>query len=76
MNTLHVRYFHVVFTIPTELNPLVILQPKLLYNILFDTSSKTLRELCSDKKYLGAQIGFTSVLHTWAKIYLYILMYI
>lgn len=67
MNTLHVRYFHVVFTIPSELNPLVLLQPKLLYSILFDASAKTIKELCDDKKYLGAQVGFTSVLHTWGQ---------
>lgn len=65
--TLNVNYFHVVFTIPSELNTLVLIDPKLLYNILFETSSKTLKELSADKKYLGAKIGFTSVLHTWGQ---------
>ena len=67
MNTLFVRYFHVVFTIPSELNPLVILRPEILYSILFEAAASTLKELSEDDKYLGAQIGFTAVLHTWGQ---------
>ena len=67
MNTLFVRYFHVVFTIPADLNPLVMLRPKTLYSILFEAAASTLKELSEDDKYLGAQIGFTAVLHTWGQ---------
>lgn len=35
--------------------------------ILFQAVSETLQELCADKKYLGAKIGFTSILHTWGQ---------
>lgn len=65
--TLNVNYFHVVFTIPSELNILALIDPKLIYNILFEASSETLKTLSADKKYLGAKIGFTSVLHTWGQ---------
>lgn len=62
---LNIPYFHVVFTIPSELNSLCLLRPELMYGILFDSVSETLKQLSEDEKYLGAQIGFTAVLHTW-----------
>ena len=64
---LPVGYFHVVFTIPEELNYLSLTNQKELYSILFQASSETLLELGRDKKYLGAEIGFTSILHTWGQ---------
>lgn len=66
-NLLNVGYFHVVFTIPGELNTLIYQNQTVCYNILFRAVSETLQELCADKKYLGAKIGFTSVLHTWGQ---------
>ena len=47
------------------MNILELIDLKLIYNILFEASSETLKTLYSDKKYLGAKIGYTSVLHTW-----------
>ena len=38
-----------------------------MYNLLFKASSETLTELAKDEKYIGAQIGFVSVLHTWGQ---------
>ena len=64
---LPIKYFHVVFTVPGELYPIFRMNQKLLYDILFKASSQTLLELSSDKKYIGAQIGFISVLHTWGQ---------
>lgn len=64
---LNVGYFHVVFTVPDILNSLILHNQEKLYNLLFSSTSETLRELSSDKKYLGATIGFTSVLHTWGQ---------
>lgn len=66
-NVLNIQYFHVVFTLPSELNPFVLKYPKEMYNLLFETVAETLNELALDSKYLGAQIGFTSVLHTWGQ---------
>lgn len=64
---LPIKYFHAVFTVPEELYPIFRMNQKLLYDILFKASSQTLLELSSDKKYIGAQIGFISVLHTWGQ---------
>ena len=64
---LNVGYFHVVFTIPDTLNTIVFQNQRELYNLLFKASAETLSELASDKKYLGAKIGHTSVLHTWGQ---------
>ena len=64
---LSVPYFHVVFTLPDLLNPLVLRNQKPLYALLFQCVSETLSELAVDKKYLGAQIGFTTILHTWGQ---------
>lgn len=64
---LPVSYFHTVFTIPQELNYLVLLNQKVMYSILFKAASETLLELARDKKYLGAEIGFTMILHTWGQ---------
>lgn len=64
---LPVGYFHVVFTVPEELNPLVLRNAKVMYNVLFKAVSETLLELGSDRRHLGADIGFIAVLHTWGQ---------
>lgn len=58
-------YFHVVFTLPHELNPLIYCNQKLLYSLLHRCCAETLLELSADKKYLGATPGIIQVLHTW-----------
>ncbi len=64
---LPIQYFHVVFTIPEELNPIVLRNQKVMYDILFRSVSQTLIELGRDPKHLGARIGFISILHTWGQ---------
>lgn len=64
---LHVKYFHVVFTVPDTLNLVIFQNQKETYKILFRAVSETLLELAQDKKYLGAKLGFTSILHTWGQ---------
>jgi hypothetical protein len=64
---LPIQYFHVVFTIPSELNPLVIMNQKVMYNILFRSVSETLLELCDNSRHLGARTGFIGILHTWGQ---------
>jgi hypothetical protein len=66
-NLLNIGYFHVVFTIPDSLNSLVLQNQRVLYSLLFKATAETLLELAADKKYLGAQIGLTGVLHTWGQ---------
>ena len=63
--TLNIPYFHVVFTLPSELNQLALVDPVLIYNLLFECAAESLKTLAADPKYLGASIGFTAVLHTW-----------
>jgi len=64
---LPVGYFHVVFTIPQELNTLVFHNQELLYALLIRSAGHTLMELARDPEHLGATIGVTSVLHTWGQ---------
>ncbi|MBF8984900.1 IS91 family transposase [Lutibacter sp. B2] len=64
---LPIEYYHVVFTIPNELNPLTLRNKKIIYSILFKASAETLKELSEDPKYIGAEIGFISILHTWGQ---------
>ena len=64
---LGVPYFHVVFTLPHELNPLCDRNAKLIYDLLFRASAETMLEIAADPKHLGAQIGFLSILHTWGQ---------
>lgn len=59
------RYVHVVFTLPHELAPLALANKKIVYNLLFRLSAETLMTFARDPRFLGAEIGFFSVLHTW-----------
>ena len=64
---LPVPYFHVVFTIPHELNAYCMQYPKALYNMLFSASKETIMQFGRNPKNLGAQMGIISVLHTWGQ---------
>jgi hypothetical protein len=64
---LPVEYFHVVFTIPEQLNALALQNQPVVYKILFDTSARTLDTIAADPEHLGARIGFFSILHTWGQ---------
>jgi len=56
-------YFHCVFTLPHELNALVLSNQRALLDLLFTAASGTLLEFGSNN--LGGKVGFTMVLHTW-----------
>jgi hypothetical protein len=62
---LPIRYFHLVVTLPHDLQPLARGHPELVYNLLFEAASRALLQLARDYGRLRAQIGFTAVLHTW-----------
>lgn len=64
---LDIHYFHVVFTVPAQLNPAFLHDQRAMYDLLFRAASETVLELCADKKYLGAKPGVTAVLHTWGQ---------
>ena len=61
------RYFHIITTVPYELNEIFLYNKKICYNILFKATSETILELCNDSKWLGATPGITSILHTWGQ---------
>ena len=56
-------YFHLVFTLPHELNPLILINKKPLINILFQSVWQTLAQFA--RRGLGGTLGITAVLHTW-----------
>ena len=65
---LPVPYFHLVFTLPHQLNPLFLTQPREMYHLLFRTAAESLLTLARDPRRLGARIGFLAVLHTWSQL--------
>lgn len=64
---LPVEYHHVVFTLPSAVSEVVYQNQKLGYTLLFRAASETLKQIAADPKHLGAEIGFTAVLHTWGQ---------
>ncbi len=60
---LPVGYFHLVFTLPHELNPLILAHKQIVLALLFKAVSETLLEF--GQRRFGGQIGFITVLHTW-----------
>jgi len=57
-------YFHLVFTLPQELRSIVMGNRRLLFTLLFEASTYTIRKLGMDKKYMGVTPGIVSILHT------------
>ena len=57
-------YFHIVFTLPQQLRSIAMGNRKVVFNLLFEASTYTLRKLGQDEKYLGGTPGIISVLHT------------
>lgn len=63
---LPVDYFHLVFTLPHELNGLALCNKRMIFDALFKAASQTLEEFAANPKHgLGGKIGFTAILHTW-----------
>jgi hypothetical protein len=67
LELLPVRYFHLVFTIPSELRDIVRSNQKLLYDILIKAAVETLTTIGLDAKYVGGKLGILTVLHTWTR---------
>jgi len=64
---LPVEYFHVVFTLPSELGALALQNKAVIYNLLFRATAETLTEVAATWKDLKAKIGFFAILHTWGQ---------
>jgi hypothetical protein len=68
---LNVGYFHVVFTLPSELHAVALQNQEIVYSLFFKAVSETLLGLGRDQKYLGATLGITAIIHTWGQNLLY-----
>jgi len=64
---LPVKYYHIVFTLPHQLNPLVMGNRKALFDLLMEAASYTLLTFAGDARYLGATPGIIMILHTWGQ---------
>jgi Putative transposase/Transposase zinc-binding domain len=62
---LPVPYFHLVFTLPHELNGLIGQSSRAIFDLLFGAVSATLAEFAANPRWLGGIPAFTLVLHTW-----------
>lgn len=60
-------YYHLVFTLPHELNPLILGNRKDLFKLLFHSASQTILQHSRMPEYLGADCGITMILHTWGQ---------
>lgn len=64
---LRVQYFHVVFTLPAQIAPIALQNPKVAYDLLFRTVARTLMDVAAKPERLGAELGFVAILHTWGQ---------
>src|SRR5713101_380979 len=64
---LPIPYFHVVFTLPHDLNALAQGNPRVIYALLFRAAADTLLTFGRDPRHLGGTIGITAILHTWSQ---------
>jgi hypothetical protein len=64
---LPVGYFHLVFSVPHAVVPLIWQNKKVLFALLFEASAATLLKVAADPRQLGAELGFLSILHTWGQ---------
>ncbi len=61
------HYFHVVFSVPHELNVFALENPRAFYDLLFTASATAALEMAANPKRLGAEIGLIAILHTWGQ---------
>ena len=62
---LPVSYFHVVYTLPSQLRDVAYQNKRVIYDLLMKAAAETTLAIAADPKHLGARIGITAVLHTW-----------
>ena len=61
-------YFHFVFTLPHDLNPIILCNKRVALQILFTSVTETLQAFAKDPQWrLEGQLGFIAVLHTWSQ---------
>src|SRR6185369_4987708 len=62
---LPVPYFHVVYTLPSELRDIAYQNKRVVYDLLMKAAAETTLTIAADPRRLGARIGVTAVLHSW-----------
>ena len=62
---LPVGYFHLVFTLPSQIADIAYQNKRVIYGLLFRASAEATLTIAADPKHLGAKIAITAVLHTW-----------
>lgn len=68
---LPIPYFHVVFTLPSELRALVRTHQRVALALLMATAAESLRALAADAHYVGGRLGILAVLQTWTRALVY-----
>jgi hypothetical protein len=58
----------VVFTLPQQVAAVAYQNKAVVYGLLFEAAAETLKTIARDPEHLGAEIGFTAVLHTWGQM--------
>lgn len=61
---LDVPYYHIVLTVPSELNPVIYQNQKTVYSIMFQSAARAIQD-CARKTY--GKVGFSCILHTWGQ---------
>ncbi len=62
------NYFHLVFTVPHKLNPIILNNRKIMLSNLFTAVNQTLQAFAKDPQWkVQGQLGFICVLHTWSQ---------
>ncbi len=64
---LPVKYFHLIFTVPASLNEIALFNKSLFYDVLFSSVKYTLSTFSNDPKWMGAQYGAITILHSWGQ---------
>ena len=64
---LNVPYYHIVFTLPAELNKGCLYEPSIIYALLFKTAWSVISDFASNPKFLGAKTGMIAILHSWGQ---------
>ena len=67
LELLPIHYFHVVFTMPHMLCLLALFNQAIIYDFFFKATSYTLKAFSKDPRFLGSDLGFIGILHTWGE---------
>ena len=67
MELIGATYYHLVFTLPNELNEVVMKHQKIVYSLLFQTAWSVVKDFAANPKFIGGKTGMISILHTWGQ---------